>query len=227
MLRKPEILRDYSKKNALVQVQFGERVIEAMTDNPTVFIPADLPVSLVDLTAATNDLSAKYDAYKANESSNNKEAFISAQFVWVYRFNLTADYVELLANSDMPNAAYIITLATFELAKTETEPAALLGAPVTEMEISNNERGCITAEAKSIKGAKGYLFAVATSGIGFEIIGNQITVRSGNEFASFIISTQRETKFTGLPQTEVKAGIAAFNSAGLGALSGLTPVVIP
>ncbi len=215
MIRKPEILKDYVRMNPLSQVQFGNNVIGALMSNPTVFIPADLPVTAAELTSATNDLGTKYNNYKQNGVSH-KEAFLVAQFVFVERFNLTADYVELVAAMAGIDAGTIIQLSTFHLAKTETEPATIPSQPEAEI-IGGIVKGEVLVNTKAIKGAKGFCFGIMTPDFQVTQTGNQITLKVGNSYASFIIGTEREVAFDSLPSfIDAKATAAAFNSAGMG-----------
>jgi len=82
MIRKAEILRDYTRKSPLEQVQIGQNFVAALMANPTVFVPGDLPVSAADLTASNSELSSKYNDYKLNGPSR-KGNFLVAQAVWL------------------------------------------------------------------------------------------------------------------------------------------------
>lgn len=201
--------------NPLSQVQFGNNVIGALMGNPSVFIPADLPVSVADLTAATSDLSTKYNEYK-QKGQSKKEAFLVAQFVWVERFNLTADYVELVAAKSGVEAGTVIQLSNFRLAKTESDPATIPTQPEAEI-MGGSVKGQVVVNTKAIKGAKGFCFGVMTPDFQVTQAGNQITLKVGNSYASFIIGTEREVAFTSLPSfIDAKATACAFNSAGMG-----------
>lgn len=178
----------------VIKKTFGDNVITLLTANGAANFP-DLPFTVAQITTANNNLASTYATYK-QQGVNAKGAFTEAEEIWENIFSRTADYIDMVADG----AVGTINLSGFHVTKTETDPAELLDAPNNEVEISNNERGCVSAVAKGLKGTKGYLFTMATSGIALEINGNQITVRAGDEFATFIISTQREVQFKSLPQ---------------------------
>jgi hypothetical protein len=217
---KAHVSLDFNRDTPDEQVGLGNTVIALLTENASVF--TDLPVSIADLTTANETLESTYDDF-VQFGDSHEGAFLAALESWKDKFTQTAEYVDVVANGSIT----IINLSGFSHTKTESTKSTKLEAVDTSMKISN-AKGEMSALAKGIKGAKGYLFVLATAGMEFQLVGNQVIVRCGQEVVSFSVSTRGSVKFQSLPsKIDVKAVAAAFNSAGLGEFSDVTSITIP
>lgn len=220
MTRKPKISRAFCRFNPQDKVTFGNNTVTTLSGQTATF--PNFPVPLIDLTAANNDLNAKYNAFKLYGKSH-KQALMESESIWITKWNQTVDYIEVVANG----VGSVLELSGIPLTKTTIDPIEPCLKPEANLYIGDT-KGTVRAKTKTVKNAKGYFYAVGTSDFEVQKNGNQYTLKLGNSFVSFIISTQKEVVFTSLPShIDVQGAVAAFNTAGLGEFMGDLGVSIP
>ena len=209
MQLKAKVSRDFNQKSAADKVSFGANVILQLTTNGGTF--PNLPFTVVQLQAANDDLQDKWDAFQL-QGAIAEGAFLESDAIWESMFSKTGLYVEIIADGSIA----IINLSGFKFTKTESTPAVRPDSPDSDM-VGGSVKGTVTATAKPVKGAKGFIFGMATPDFEITRIGDQIIAKLGNSFISFIVGTKRSVKFENLPShLDVEGAAAAFNSAGIG-----------
>ena len=193
---------------------FGGNVVTCLTANASVF--ANLPVSLEELTLQNRTLTVAFENYQ-NGGKQQRAALNKALAAWQNAFELTANYVSLVANGNQDT----IVISGFDATKGTRQRAPEPGTLKNFHAIAPKATGVIDISCDADTTSHGYI-AISSQEEGATITqnGNQLSITAGGITTNIIVSTRSRARFTNMPTGKTQyLSIFAFNASGAGPLT--------
>lgn len=215
---------DFINYGVSSKISLGATVAPNITANAAIFVTPD--VAPAALTAATNDLETKNNAYISAGGGKKAIAELAAsEKTWNGLFRVTARYVSRIADGH----SEIIALTGFPATSGEAVPAVVPDKTVPSL-IATSGATSLKVINKIVPGAKGFLTLLLglSADVSYEQKGRQIDIfKDGQYILSISVNTQGKTSFEGIDTGKnVRVACMAFNRAGIGAAGESNTVTV-
>jgi len=211
---KVKVLLSFLRLLIVDKILRGKLVISGVTSQAAKL--PNLPFTVVQLTAANDDLDKKTQA-AADGGKTAIKARNAAEKVWDNNFKATANYVNAVANGD----ALFISQCGFESSSehstTKQVPNQLVNL---KGEAITNAPGNIAISSNTESNAKAYASIITSTNAVVDQVGDMIIVTVGNEKVYLVLDTHHKSVAHELPSgTELSLYGVAFNGTGVGQIA--------
>ena len=210
MIRTSSVARDFKKLGIPAKIVFANNVSQLMTTNAAKFNNPD-----VAITALNGLITALSGAAQAAEGGDHQKivAMHTAEKKLETALETEADFVDRIANGDVPT----ILLSGFKATVSQTQPS-VAPSVVTGIKITSSQQpGAIHVESDPNNSVWAYIYLVSTTANAISLDGGQFNFQKNPAVISFITDTHRKVDFTGLPSGQsLFLTIIALNTAGIG-----------
>ena len=183
---------DFINYGVASKIALGATVAPNITANAAIFVTPD--VAPAALTAATNDLETKNNAYiSAGGGKKAITELAASEKTWNGLFRVTARYVSRIADGH----SEIIALTGFPATSGEAVPAVVPTNASPSLKATTGATS-LKVNNKIVAGAKGFLTLLLglSADISYEQKGRQIDIfKDGQYILSISVNTQGKTSF--------------------------------